>query len=424
MPDDRSGAPRRPRIRGTNGSHLSETPTVRTRFDDVSETPTERTRFDDASETPTTRTRFDVPEASTVRMRFDDVSDEPVDLMAVQADDELIDALASGMAVSAPGRGGYDVDDHVVALLAAWKAEVDADPVPPLVDVDAAAARVRAAARPAGRRLRLVAPLAAAAVLLLSVGGIGYNAGVNAGPDDGLAWQIARVVDGDRVESVLAAERVEERIAEAKAALTRGEPEVAARALAAAAQDLQVVRAEENASDLAAVQSFLEAKVAETPPGTPTQPDAPLLSDPTRPVPPGASPSAPAAAPAPGPALVPGPVPSVPVPGTGTGTGITTRPESAVSNIVPPDSGPPPAPVPSSTAVAPPPPVVDSPPPSVAPSAGPTVPPSVVPTSSPEPSTPAAGDGGSATPAASGGPSGTSRTVEGAPAVASTSTGP
>jgi hypothetical protein len=417
MPDDRSGAPRRPRIRGTNGSHLSETPTVRTRFDDV-------------SETPTVRTRFDVPEDPTVRMRFDDASDEPVDLMAVQADDELIDALASGMAVSAPGRSGYDVDDHVVALLAAWKAEVDADPVPPLVDVDAAAARVRAAARPAGRRLRLVAPLAAAAVLILSVGGIGYNAGVNAGPDDGLAWEIARVVDGDRVESVLAAERVEERIAEAKAALTRGEPEVAARALAAAAQDLQVVRAEENASDLAAVQSFLEAKVAETPPGTPTQPDAPLLSDPTRPVPPGASPSVPAAAPAPGPAPVPGPVPAVPAPapgtGAGPGTGIT-RPELATSAIVPPDpgpsSGPPPAaPVPSSTAVAPAPPV-DNPPPPV-PSSDPTPPSSVAPTSNPEPSTPAAGDGGSATPAASGQASGTSRAVEGAPAVAATSTGP
>ncbi len=418
MPDDRSGAPRRPRIRGTNGSHLSETPTVRTRFDDV-------------SETPTVRTRFDVPEDPTVRMRFDDASDEPVDLMAVQADDELIDALASGMAVSAPGRSGYDVDDHVVALLAAWKAEVDADPVPPLVDVDAAAARVRAAARPAGRRLRLVAPLAAAAVLLLSVGGIGYNAGVNAGPDDGLAWEIARVVDGDRVESVLAAERVEERIAEAKAALTRGEPEVAARALAAAAQDLQVVRAEENASDLAAVQSFLEAKVAETPPGTPTQPDAPLLSDPTRPVPPGASPSVPAASPAPVPAPVPGPVPAVPVPapgpGAGPGTGITP-PELATSVIVPPgpgpSSGPPPAaPVPSSTVVAPAPVPPQDPPPS-APNADPTVPSSVAPTSNPEPSTPAAGDGGSATPAASGQASGTSRAVEGAPAVASTSTGP
>jgi hypothetical protein len=416
MPDDRSGAPRRPRIRGTNGSHLSETPTVRTRFDDV-------------SETPTVRTRFDVPEDPTVRMRFDDASDEPVDLMAVQADDELIDALASGMAVSAPGRSGYDVDDHVVALLAAWKAEVDADPVPPLVDVDAAAARVRAAARPAGRRLRLVAPLAAAAVLILSVGGIGYNAGVNAGPDDGLAWEIARVVDGDRVESVLAAERVEERIAEAKAALTRGEPEVAARALAAAAQDLQVVRAEENASDLAAVQSFLEAKVAETPPGTPTQPDAPLLSDPTRPVPPGASPSVPAAAPAPGPAPVPGPVPAVPAPapgtGAGPGTGIT-RPELATSSIVPPDPGPdpgpPPAPVTSSVAPPPVPPVENPPPP--VPSSDPTPPSSVAPTSNPEPSTPAAGDGGSATPAASGQASGTSRAVEGAPAVAATSTGP
>ncbi len=341
MPDDRPGDPRRPRTPGTNGSPQSDTPTVRTRFDDVSETPTVRTRFDDASEPPTVRTRFDVSETPTARMRFDDASDasdEPVDLMAVQADDELIDALASGMAVSAPGSVGYDADDHVAALLAAWKSEVDAAPLPPLVDVDVAAARVRAAARPPTRRLRLVAPIAAAAVIVLSVGGIGYNAGATAGPDDGLAWEIAKVVDGDRVESVLAAERVEELIAEAKEALTRGEPEVAAAALAAAAQDLRAVRPEENASDLAELQSFLEAKVAETPPGTPTQPDSPLRSDPTRPVPPGAAPTpVPAAVPAPLPAPLPAQQPA-------------SRPDPRPSGPVADDSPPVPAPLVSSPA--------------------------------------------------------------------------
>ena len=50
---------------------------------------------------------------------LDDVR-EPLDLVAVQADDELINALSAGFAVSAPGVHGYDADDHVAAMLAAW----------------------------------------------------------------------------------------------------------------------------------------------------------------------------------------------------------------------------------------------------------------------------------------------------------------
>jgi hypothetical protein len=333
----------------------------------------------------------------TAELRFDDLRDEPIDLVAVQADDELINALASGMAVSSPGIGGYDVDDQVAALLAAWKAEVEAEPAPPLVDVEIAAARVRAASRPTSRRLRMVAPLAAAAVVVLSVGGLGYNAGVTAGPGDGLAWEIAKVVDGERVESVLAAERVEVLIAEAKDALTRGEPEQAAQALAAAAQDLQAVRPEENAADLAEVQSFLEAKAAEAPPGVPVQLDAPLLSDPTRPVPPGARPGPVAAPPA---ALLPPVTSTVPSPAPAPGS-----PSVPQATVVPPQPQPQPLPP------------VSPPPAPPASSPGPSTPEPAPPTSSPAPPTtttaPAAPDGGlgasspaAGTPSASG--SGTS----------------
>ena len=52
--------------------------------------------------------------------RLEDV-EEPVDLVAVQADDELINALAAGMSVSAPGAGGYDADDRVAARIAATR---------------------------------------------------------------------------------------------------------------------------------------------------------------------------------------------------------------------------------------------------------------------------------------------------------------
>ena len=106
-------------------------------------------------------------------------SDEPIDFVAVQADDELVSALASGMAVSAPGVAGYDADDRVAAMLAAWRAEVDEEPIPELVDIETATAVVtgRRHMRRPGRRARHLAPLTAAAALLVftiagvSVGG-------------------------------------------------------------------------------------------------------------------------------------------------------------------------------------------------------------------------------------------------------------
>ncbi|MGH8967268.1 MAG: anti-sigma-D factor RsdA, partial [Actinomycetes bacterium] len=85
---------------------------------------------------------------------FDELA-EPVDLVAVQADDELLNALAAGMSVSAPGASGYDADDRVAAILAAWKADVEAEPIPELVDVDTAAATIAAARPPSGRARHL-----------------------------------------------------------------------------------------------------------------------------------------------------------------------------------------------------------------------------------------------------------------------------
>lgn len=222
------------------------------------------------------------------------LSEEPIDLVAVQADDELISALAAGMSVSAPGVGGYDADDHVAALLASWRAEVDSEPLPELIDLDTAMATIQAASRPPGRRARHLFPLAAAAAMIVfTVGGVSVGAS-DARPGDTL-WGVSRVLYSERAESVEAAERVESRINEAKDALTRGEPEVAAAALAAAEEDLVVVRAEEGLAELAEVQSFLEAKAAETPPGQPVQPGTPLANDPRRPVPPRAAEGTPAA---------------------------------------------------------------------------------------------------------------------------------
>ena len=212
---------------------------------------------------------------------------EPVDLVAVQADDELINALAAGMTVTSPGRSGYGADDRVAAILAAWKADVDVDPIPELVDTNTGVATVRAAKRP-GRRARHLAPVAAAAAfVVLAIGAVSVGS-YNAHPDDAL-WGVSKVLYSQRAESVEAAVRVEARITKAKEALVAGQPVTAAQELAQARADLSVVRPEEGRNELTQVQEFLVAKAAETPNGTPTDPGTPLSTQPSRPVPPGAA---------------------------------------------------------------------------------------------------------------------------------------
>ncbi len=298
----------------------------------------------------TRRTNGSHPETAHARpVPFHEVADEPIDLVAVQADDELISALAAGMSVSAPGYGGYDADDQVAALLASWRAEVDAEPLPEMIDLDAATAAVVAARLPARRSRHLVPLAAAAAIVVLSVGGVSIGAS-EARPGDTL-WDVSRVLFSERAESVEAAERIEVRINEAKAALARGEPVVAAQALAAAEEDLVAVREEEGLVELAEVQSFLEAKAAETPPGRAIEPGTPLASNPRRPVPAragttGPSSSPPATGASVGPELPPVPAPVLP----GPGPAVVPAEEPAV----PPAVSPGPDPVRPSTVPSPP----------------------------------------------------------------------
>lgn len=214
--------------------------------------------------------------------------EDPIDLVAVQADDELINALRAGMTVSAPGLRGYDAEDHVAAMLAAWKADVESEPIPELVDVDMALAAI-ASARPstAHRARRHLAPVAAAAAfVVLAIGGVSVGS-ASSEPGDAL-WGVSKVLYSQRAQSVEAAARVETRIDTAKKAIAKGRPEVATQELKAAQVDLAAVRPQEGLADLADVQSFLVAKADETPPGEPTDPGTPLKSDKKRKVPRGA----------------------------------------------------------------------------------------------------------------------------------------
>jgi len=334
------------------------------------------------------------PEGMNTRSVPMEGAGEPIDLVAVQADDELINALRSGMSVSSPGVHGYDAEDHVTAILAAWKAEVDAEPIPELVDIDSAMAAIEAG-RPSTRRRagRHLAPVAAAAAfIVLAVGGVSIGS-ASSQPGDAL-WGVSKVLYSQRAQSVEAAARVEGHITTAKQALADGQPEVAAQQLQAAQTDLASVRPEEGRADLADVQSFLLAKTDETPQGVPTDPGAPLKKDRARKVPKGA-------------ALTNSPKPSDPGPVSPTTT--ADPPDPSKGGIgTGSQSGPAPSADPRRAAVAPSSPETPDPKGGVKPGPSSNPSPTATPEGGPSSTTPSQGLGG-----AEGSPSSTSATASG-----------
>jgi hypothetical protein len=246
----------------------------------------------------------------------------PIDLVAVQVDDELVNALAARPALpiggrvptqtggepggSGPDDGGADGggDDRLVAMLAAWRAEIDAEPIPELIDLDAAVAAVVAgvqaqefaARRKRAGRIRQLAPLAAAAAIIVAtVSGIGLGS-QNAVPGDTL-WAIQKVVNPERAESVEAKVAVEGRLQKVRAALQQGDTVTAATELQAIRTEIPVVRGQEGQPQLVQEQEFLAAKLADTPPGKPADLSTPAKSNPAARPTGTASPAAPSGVP-------------------------------------------------------------------------------------------------------------------------------
>ena len=269
MPDDRNGTPAGStpfgRARGTNGVH---------------------SRRRGAPHSP-----VDLP----TRPLPVDVADGPIDLVAVQADDELVNALGTGAAVTYGDRGpGSDPDprrtrdERVVAMLAAWRAEIEADPIPELIDLDTAVAAVVAGVkadaagtrRKRADRLRHLAPLAAAAAIIVAaVSGVGLGS-QNAMPGDAL-WPVQKVVNPERAESVETKLVVESRFEEVRTALETGDTETAASLLQTISAEIPEVRGEEGQPQLVQEQEFLAAKLADTSPGEPADLSTPPESKPS-----------------------------------------------------------------------------------------------------------------------------------------------
>jgi hypothetical protein len=282
-----------------------------------------------------------------------DDADAPVDLVAVQADDELVTALGARPAVparevAAPPSGGPDTggrarDDRLVAMLAAWRAEIDADPIPELLDLDAAVAAVVAGIeaqqpavrrRPAGRVRHLASLAAAAAIVVATVSGVGLGS-QDAMPGDTL-WAIQKVVNPERAESVEAKVAVEGRLQRVRSALAQGDTATAARELDAIRTQIPAVRGQEGQPLLLQEQEFLAAKLADTPPGSPADLSTPPLSNPAA-LPTGA-PSAPSAPdlPSSGPAITAPPASQSATDPRSTDPGAGSRPPGGGSDAAVP----------------------------------------------------------------------------------------
>ncbi|GAY10132.1 anti-sigma-D factor RsdA [Pseudonocardia sp. N23] len=293
-------------------------------------------------------------------------AEEAPDLMAVQSDDALIDALSRGYG---GGGGGGGEDDRIAAMLAVWKAEVDADPIPELVDTDTALATIMAVtggpidvdttvfpvvrpgadlvatgpqgavggdgpaqdsggtvtpmrpSRRPGKRARHLVPLAgAAALIVVAVTGVSIGAH-GAQPGDAL-FGVTQVLYTETAQSRQAAVDAQAGIVAVKESLAAGDTSGAAQQLTTVEQLMPKVKPEDGAPVLEANQRFLTAKLQETPAGQKADPEAPLRDG----------------TPAPEPPKIPG-KPSTPTsPSAPPGGSVTSTPTAPPTTSEPPPS--------------------------------------------------------------------------------------
>jgi len=195
--------------------------------------------------------------------------DGPVDLAAVRADDALIDALAGGAgAAGVPGAygfGGTD-DDSLATILAAWRADIEADPMPELVTLDEAAEAVAAGHESRDRlrsRGRRRMPFAIAAVAA-AVACAGLTVAVHGAMPGDTLWGVSKVFFSERAASVERVEEVRNRIEAANGALARGDTQAARNELAQVNIAIPQVEPEQRAP-LVAERDRVQSSIAADP---------------------------------------------------------------------------------------------------------------------------------------------------------------
>ncbi|OQS14553.1 hypothetical protein B0T36_13610 [Nocardia donostiensis] len=153
----------------------------------------------------------------------------PVDIVAVRRDDALIDAIAS----EGPVQTESAEETQLAALLADWRAEIIAPPLPDAPDLDTVVAAVnqeigarqaRISARTGGR-LRLLRPIAGAAAAVALVAGGMTAFSYAAEPGDPL-WRVKEVVFSEQAQSTVV-QRADDDMAAAQTLIEQGNPEQA-----------------------------------------------------------------------------------------------------------------------------------------------------------------------------------------------------
>jgi hypothetical protein len=205
---------------------------------------------------------------------------EAAEFTAVQVDDALLDALGGADAELT----GSLADQELNELLLAWRRDVDGEPIPDLVDADAAASAVAAARQPVRNRHRFLVPLAtAAAVLAIAFTGVGLAAR-DAQPGDPL-WGLTQVLYSDHARSVEAAASVRNELDRAGLAISAGRIADARSALARAQVSLPTVAREDGKADLTARREELIERLSTNPPLTSTTSPSYPNSNPNAPAP-------------------------------------------------------------------------------------------------------------------------------------------
>jgi hypothetical protein len=180
----------------------------------------------------------------------DDLVDGPVDLAAVRADDALLDAIAGGAVLGGVGshedvfgRPGQD-DDHLAAILAAWKADIEADPMPELVSLDEAADAVEAGHEARQRRngrARRRMPFAVAAAAI-AVALAGFTVAVHSAQPGDTMFGLTKVLFSQQADNAQKAQVARSTIEQANTAIRRGDPATAQSLLQSAAGQIQAVQ--------------------------------------------------------------------------------------------------------------------------------------------------------------------------------------
>jgi hypothetical protein len=165
----------------------------------------------------------------------DDLVDGPVDLAAVRADDALLDAIAGGTGRADFGAGygfgsGSHADDEadderIAAILAAWRADIEADPMPELVSLDEAMDAVTAGHeardRFRGRARRRMPFAVAAAAAIVAVAGL--TVAVHGSQPGDTLFGVSKVFFSEHAAEVQKVDDVRKTIDRANAAIQRGD---------------------------------------------------------------------------------------------------------------------------------------------------------------------------------------------------------